>query len=185
MLSTQKGFALLLSIIISSVVLSIGLTLLSVAVKQLNLSATGRESEIAFQMANLGMECARYHRALNAEDYIDGGPLDDLSIECAGDEVATNNETDTSIDMGNSNGTERRYSYRFNVDVGPEPRCIDLKIHVLNVTADVTNYPVGRIRTDCSDGNVCTVVVSQGYNRACNLITNSLFSVQRELTAEF
>ncbi len=56
------GFALLLTLIISSVALSIGLSLLDITVKQLSLGATARESEIAFQVAATAMNCLQFAR---------------------------------------------------------------------------------------------------------------------------
>ena len=56
----NKGYALILSIVVSSVVLSIGLSLLNIVQKELILSATGRDSQFAFYAADSGVECALY-----------------------------------------------------------------------------------------------------------------------------
>ncbi len=59
--STQKGFALLFAIIASSVLLSIGLGIWNIAFKELVLSSFGRESQVAFYVADSAIECALYH----------------------------------------------------------------------------------------------------------------------------
>jgi len=56
----NKGYALILSIVVSSVVLSIGLSLLNIVQKEIILSATGRDSQFAFYAADGGVECALY-----------------------------------------------------------------------------------------------------------------------------
>ncbi|MCA9361349.1 hypothetical protein KC845_02205 [Candidatus Kaiserbacteria bacterium] len=184
--SSQSGFALLLSIIISSVVLAIGLTLLSVALKQLNLSAVSRESEVAFQVANIGLECSRYWRYELRDDFTQVTPeptAGSLTIDCGGvaNRVpAVDQDTVSGITINNA-------EYEFNININGEDRCLHTFTHVLiNESGyDLTDYPVGRIETDCEKGAVCTVVVSQGHNRECAGLDSDLFAVQRELTAEF
>ncbi|MBI2049269.1 MAG: hypothetical protein HYT29_02450 [Parcubacteria group bacterium] len=56
----QSGYALMLSIVVSSIVLSIGLSLFNIVQKELILSATGRDSQFAFYSADGGIECALY-----------------------------------------------------------------------------------------------------------------------------
>ncbi len=183
----NRGFALLLSLIISSVVLAIGLTLLSVALKQLNLSATGRESEIAFQMANLGMECGRYWRDELRDEFVDfSAPANNLTVDCVGDSSTPTIEPTEEIGGDPDVLLKTRY-YRFdNVLVGTETRCLDVFVTLIeNTSNDDVDVPVGRVSTNCDEGDICTVIISQGYNRSCTDIESSLFSVQRELTAEF
>jgi hypothetical protein len=190
--TTESGFALLLSIIISSVVLSIGLTLLSVTLKQLNLSSTGRESEIAFHMANLGMECGRYWRTVHATPFTsDSTNISELEITCSDNvDLAPNdfNYIDTIPGAPTSFVNKALYKFDIEVGVGAEMRLrhIALEVNVIVANEDVVNYPIGRIRKNCSAGDVCTVIVSQGYNRSeSEVAANSIFAVQRELTAEF
>ncbi len=56
----KKGFTLLFAVLISSLLLSIGIAILSVTLKQLLLSSSGRESQFAFFAADTGQECAKY-----------------------------------------------------------------------------------------------------------------------------
>lgn len=57
---TQKGFTLLFAILISTLVVSIGATIISIALRQTILSGTNRESNYAFYAANTALECATY-----------------------------------------------------------------------------------------------------------------------------
>src|SRR6056297_3030355 len=76
---SQSGFALLVSLIVVSVVVSVGLVLLDVTIKQLRLSSNSTDSEIAFHAANAGMECAQFWRR-------------DLSDAIQGDQFASTPE---------------------------------------------------------------------------------------------
>jgi Tfp pilus assembly protein PilX len=55
-----RGFTLLVSVIFSTVVLSVGLALADVAYKQVILASNARQSEYAFYAADAALECALY-----------------------------------------------------------------------------------------------------------------------------
>lgn len=57
----QRGFALLLAVILASVALSIGLALLDVAYKQVVLASSAKQSQTAFYAADSVMECVLYY----------------------------------------------------------------------------------------------------------------------------
>lgn len=56
----NKGFVLLFSVLISSLVLAVGISVISIALKQVVLSGSGRDSQYAFYVANTGAECALF-----------------------------------------------------------------------------------------------------------------------------
>lgn len=56
----NKGFVLLLSLIVLSVVLTASLGVFNILIKGLELSGTTRESQLAFYAADGGVECALY-----------------------------------------------------------------------------------------------------------------------------
>lgn len=56
----KQGFLLILSLIIISIVLSIGLGVFFIVIRELQLASAGRDSQIAFHAADSGIECARY-----------------------------------------------------------------------------------------------------------------------------
>lgn len=59
-LNDQKGFTILLSALVASLVLTLGIAVFSVAQKQVILSSLGRSSQYAFYAADTGVECALY-----------------------------------------------------------------------------------------------------------------------------
>jgi Tfp pilus assembly protein PilX len=70
----SEGFALILALLVASVALAIGLSLLDITVKQLTLNTTVQESEVAFQAAAAGMNCLQFARNQEPiESQIDGG----------------------------------------------------------------------------------------------------------------
>lgn len=58
--SYKKGFTLILSVVISGLVLSIGMAVARIATRQIMLSSVQRDSQMAFFAADTGIECARF-----------------------------------------------------------------------------------------------------------------------------
>lgn len=183
----EGGFALLLALIVSSVVLAIGISILNISVNQINLSATARESEFSFQAAHAGVDCLKYWRSEKASEYTaQSGSPSNPSINCFG---AGPVETSSSRVKGDSNGTVDAFFNKFQW--GSPLRCTSVDMYVINayggdVSTTFLNEGVGvnGVKT-CDEGYVCTVLVSDGYNRACDDVSSSIFSIQRELTVEF
>lgn len=59
-LKNNKGFTLLFAVIVSTLVLAVGGSIINIALKQVILSGVGRDSQYAFYAANTGIECALY-----------------------------------------------------------------------------------------------------------------------------
>lgn len=57
---TKSGFVVLFAVLISSIVMTISFGLLNIAVKEIILSSSGRESQFGFYAADAGAECALY-----------------------------------------------------------------------------------------------------------------------------
>lgn len=59
--SQQRGFALIIAVILTSVVLALGMALLDVSYKQVLLSSSAKNSQYAFYNADSALECALYY----------------------------------------------------------------------------------------------------------------------------
>jgi Tfp pilus assembly protein PilX len=59
-LQRSRGVAILFTVLTAILLLSIGLSIVSISIRQVTLSSTGRESEYAFYAANTALECALY-----------------------------------------------------------------------------------------------------------------------------
>jgi len=185
----KEGFALLLAIVIASILLSIGLTLLTTTVKQLTLSSTARESEIAFHAASAGIECVRFHRGENVGDQF----TDEViglgvapSISCFG---VTSGSANTQNRLSrDTDGYTNVFNYE--LDWTSDERCSQLDLYVMvgeydNYTFDFDPYSTAVGNKTCPQGAACTVAIVRGYNRSCDDLANGLATVERELTAQF
>lgn len=205
---SQSGFALLVSLIVVSVVVSIGLVLLDVTTKQLRLSSNSTDSELAFHAANAGMECARFVRrqaaaAIEGDEFAaspipPGGSIDGIS-SCFGTSVVAPAVGSVSVDNTNDGDA---FLYQYEFDWGTD-RCseVDMVVAAANIftstatagdgvsiseaviRAEIPGYPRGQ-DLDCPAGSYCTVISVKGYNRSC-ANKNSFGTVQREVLLEF
>jgi len=80
----NKGFTLLLSLLVMSVVLVVGLGVFNIIIKEIQLSGLGRESEIASYAAETGIECVEYWD-LQRKAIFTTTPI---SISCAGNTIS-------------------------------------------------------------------------------------------------
>ncbi len=134
--SSSRGFTLLLAVLISSLLLSVGLAIFNITFKELILSSAGRESQFALYAADTGAECALYwdfkHNAFSTSTT--------ATISCAGGQV-TNPDTGEATLVGGSGGPST-----FEVNLSPLPYCA-----IVTVTKAYTP-------------ELHTVVQSRGYN---------------------
>ncbi len=92
----KKGFALLIAILTTSMLLIVSFVVVNVALKQILLSDSNKESQYAFYAADSGTECALYW------DFKDpaGSPFDSAavgSIACNGQAVSTDSQTVSTV----------------------------------------------------------------------------------------
>ena len=188
----QKGFALLMTLIVVTVVISIGLSVLDLSIKQIRLSTNARDSEIAFHAANAGMECARFVRR-TLSDQMEAGTA--ISPNCFVGGPSPNTVTEIVSNV-TGDGDVFKYEYAFSWG-GAAPRCSQVTTLVAsssisgaglligNMPVLVPGYPTGASKT-CAAGERCTVISVRGYNKSCSVVTtNSYGIVQREVLLQF
>lgn len=184
--SVQKGFALLLAIIVSVVVLTIGLSILSSSLKQQLLTDLSQESERAFHAAYAGVECAQFW---NIDDRWDVATPTSL-IRCIEQNVTTDNSPahtnnadevfTVQFDWQNADNADGTYTYDM---------CTQITVYKYFDGAATTDMsilpfaPTDPLRT-CNIGVECTVVQSRGYNRSCANLAD-IRTVEREVTVRF
>lgn len=195
----DSGFALLMTIIVVGVVLSVGLTILDLSIKQVRLADSAKESEIAFHAANAGLECARYWRREAANSMEEGSPFTPDCFEVSSGSVSPNENPNLNPTRVPSlddavDGVAYVYEYEFTWGAGSD-RCS--KIATLAVSGDldgdgvtVTNmedlfvgYPEGADYS-CEAGARCSVVSVRGYNKPCTDISQ-YGTIQREVLLQF
>jgi len=190
----ESGFALLMTLIVVTVVISIGLTLLDLSVKQIRLSTNAKDSEIAFHAAYAGMECARYVRRINSAAMERG---DVINPSCFSGTLFTNNKIDIPDNQITGDGVAYLYNYSITWEDGAHcsqvtalvasstARMGGMTIDGLNNTTSalVPGYPDGDTKT-CGEGEQCTILSVRGYNKPCDEITG-YGVVQREVLLQF
>lgn len=81
MIKEPRGFTLLIAILLSTIAVTLGVSLLEVSYKQVILSSTAKQSQYAFYSADSAMECALYYdQQFNAFSY--SNPMASGSITC-------------------------------------------------------------------------------------------------------
>lgn len=187
----QKGFTLLFAILVSTLVVSIGASIVSIALRQTILSGTSRESNYAFYAANTVLECAVYWDKFGAnesEQVVFPVPTtsdtlvsntDDLT--CAGVNIATgagnNNKTWENI-VFTSNGDERTFYIKIKdqLDIRPGGQ------KVFNGDGYCAQATVIKSAPDPTTGVVTTRIEARGYN-TCD--TTNPRRVERGLIEEY
>lgn len=189
----QSGFALLMTLVVVSVVISIGISILDLSIKQTKLSTNTKDSEIAFHAANAGMECARFWRR-EAKDKMETGDV--FSPVCFGTASVPSNVVPSSL-APVTPGSGDAFFYGFSFSWGSISRCTNVSVVVASSTLSggglvVTNIDMKTVipgypdNTDfnCAEGARCSVVSVRGYNRACASAVG-YGSVEREVLLQF
>lgn len=187
----ESGFALLMTLIVVGAVLSIGLSVLDLTIKQVVLSTNAKESEIAFHAANAGMECAQYWRK-GSSTAMETGSV--ISPSCFGVNSSPSSISPSTV-LSTVDGQVFQYQYDFTWGSAGSFRCTHVNaivasttitgagVTISNMTTLVPGYPDGDTKY-CEPGARCTVISVLGYNRPCNTITG-YGVVQREVLLQY
>lgn len=152
--NVKNGFVLLLSVLIVSITLGIGLSLFTIIIKSLRLSSGARESLFAVYAADTGIECALFWDVRGHEAGYYGSlvfptstestpPPPGSNINCLGVDITTIPFPWDTTDRG------ANYAYtRFVLNLGD--RC--------------TVVEVGKF----GPPPIQTSILSRGYNATCN-----------------
>ena len=187
----QPGFALLLTILVVSVVVSITVTIIELTLKQVALSVTARDSEIAFHAANAGMECARYMSRIASTSI--AAQDNNIRFYCFGTDQQISRQNQ-SLSISGGDGEVTRYGGLVTWNTGD--RCSSVDMVVMQVDgSESSDMVISNLETifpgfpasdnkNCSPGSRCIVAEVTGYNRPCNAITQP-GTVRREILLEF
>lgn len=161
----SHGFVLLVTILIVGIVLAIGISIMTITLKEYILSGVARESTIALNAADAGMECAFYWDRASEGNTFDVGAGAN-SITCMGQTKNTG---------GGASGTPQEFQFEW----GSPLVCAKISVTKYFSTAGPVDMGGGRI---CPIGVECTRTVSLGYNRGCGQLSDPR-AVERGLRA--
>jgi len=107
--NSKNGFTLLMAMIISSLLLSLGITIFNVTLKELVLSSYGRNSQFAFYAADTGIECALFW-GIKKSAFSTSSPT---NIECDGKTIENVGGQSVST---------------FSINFSPDPFCATVTV---------------------------------------------------------
>ena len=196
--NSKSGFALLISMIVVGVVVSVGLSVLELTIKQMTLATNSKDSETALHAANAGLECAQYWRN---EEYkkFEGTELGSVTATCFGT-GSDHEEVFVKTDISESEGNGNIYKYTTNPGfdwgtTGVDERCSVITMIVMVAASDssvplkvnninnyISGYKAGEFK-QCEPGGICTFTSVQGYNKSCGK-KGEFGTIQREVLLE-
>jgi len=101
-ISVSKGFVLLYSMMLSSILLTIALSVLNVSLKEVKFSTSGKETNDAFFAADTGSECALYYDKPDIDRFVSPSSDPNTILNC-------------SSDIPISSGNSTLWSYSFKI----------------------------------------------------------------------
>lgn len=152
---STPGFVLLYSVLVSSIVITVGLLLANILLKQLVIASTARDAKIAYYAADAGRDCALYWVNQLGPLLFNGG----IMIQCNGG-VSDPNPINLSSPV------DKRDSFTYEVSLPAEGN-IPERCAVVEVFNGVPlEYPNGDIRED--NERVIATIQAYGYNDECD-----------------
>ncbi len=196
---TNQGFALLITLMVVGVVVSVTLAIVELSIKQLALSIDSTDSELAFQAANAGLECARYTRNFaDTKLTIESGL--DTDFNCFGTSNPTPITTPLALPLAGATANDNVYRYETEFDWGaaPNERCSEIRMITMIIDATSPGVTMGTVGSPvssvlpgypantkfCGPGGRCTAVSVTGHSSDCANKT-SLSTRSREILLEF
>lgn len=156
----QKGFTLLVAVLITSVFLIVSFVVINVAVKQLLLANSAEQSQHAFYAADSGTECAVYWDLASTTSKFD--PSTPGTISCNGQTIGPSNPqtvetipTQPAVIGGNQNSI-----FQLNFIKG----CAIVR---------VTKAPSGVTTIDSRGYNTCSSTALRRFERGVTLTYNN------------
>lgn len=172
---SQEGITLFVTLILMGVLLGVSASLLNITLKQYQLSGVSYASEVAFQAANAGMECALYHDWVHDEFDVPGNGTQQ-SVEASVDCMDLIN---VSSGVLAESGEEQPFEFTWN---GVCTKVSVYKYYDDGAGISDTNVVVeGESVKTCPEDSECTVIQARGYNVACGDIGSGRV-VEREYT---
>jgi len=180
----QEGITLFVTLVLMGVLLGVSASLLNITLKQYQLAGVSYASEIAFQAANAGMECALYHDWVNNSFDVPGNDTDQINpveIDCFG----AGNYEDENGPSKSSEEQKFEFTFSSNSSDSNDDVCTEFSVYKFySDSGDVAVTIDGDLYkdVDCKEGSECTVVQSRGYNVICDDIGTAARVVEREYT---
>lgn len=153
----SKGFVLLYSMLLSSMLLTIALGVLNVSLKEINFSTSGKETNDAFFAADTGAECALYYDRPDINRFLPPASDPGTPIICP------------SV-VPTSSGNSNTWSYLFNAT---------------GLGSDGDGCAIITISKDDTGPILETTVTSRGYNKGGSSCVQDANSIERQIQLSY
>ena len=179
-IQNKKGFSLLVAIVVTSILVMIAFVVADLALKELILASAGQQSEIAFYMADSGMDCAIYWDVKNPNNpgisaFSTSTPDGVASVKCNNQTVSDNTETTIATGTFSCNGQNDTTGPN-SIIGGPssvQAGLCGISIFQINfgnscAVIQVTKNPDGTTRIDSRGYNTCAANATR-YERGITM----------------
>jgi Tfp pilus assembly protein PilX len=120
----ENGFTLFIAIVITATLLVVSMGIVSLAVREAQLSSAAKQSQFAFYAADTGIECALYWDVQNPTGYSAFSTTTGSTIECNRD---ANNLSNSFVVGGSADSSGRGLS-DFQVTFLPDAYCANVTV---------------------------------------------------------
>lgn len=172
---------MLVAVLVVSIILAIGISILSITLKEYLLSGVARESAIALNAADAGMECVLYWDRAAPPNGNKFDVVGELTAPSAGTSFECMGQPRTTPGAGSTAAQNFQFSW------GNPAVCA--RVTMTKYFSTSGSVPMGQNAAgnliSCPQGVECTRVVSLGYDRACPAAFNDPFSDPRTVERGF
>lgn len=151
----NRGYTLLFAVLVSSVVLGIGISILNIAKKEFLIATSARDSSAAFYAADAGVECAIYADDPTGADAFNTREDNTGAFNC------NLPYSFTEVDPGNP--TDDEGNFIFHIKSGSADTTQTTALALAGKSCAVVT--VSKVLVD---GQVRTIIDSRGYNIGWN-----------------
>lgn len=155
---------MLFAVLVSSVLLSVGVSIFNLTLKELVLSSSGRESQFAFYAADTGIECAIYW------DFKSATPGIMFATSSASVGAWRNDLIDAQTPAPSCVGIDLADSFKTGI-VEQTGSSAKTRFQLTIPTVDPQGMPASYcaiVDVSKTDDLISTIIESRGYNTACD-----------------
>lgn len=153
-LKNNKGFAILFAVLLASFLVTLGISIFSISLKEIQITTSIRDSQIAFYIADSARECALYWDVKVEDSFPSKITCSDSEEDCNLDRTITCNGTSVLLNftkIGTDNYTMLIPKYPF-----------------FQASSTSSSTPIASIKItkEVSENNIKTTIESYGYNNS-------------------
>lgn len=159
--SPESGFVILYAVLLTTVVLGIGIILLAIITKQIQLATLEKSSQAAYYAADAGRQCALYYDGTDDDHNAFGY----YSVDVEGNSVFTKPSDSTNLECFDPSSSLTVLSRTDLICKDDDANCATFYATTISVGSIKTCTSV-TVRKFKDGGKGITEIISNGYNQA-------------------